>query len=182
MRRIVAVYSPDVYSDEYEGRRLLAYATLSVGLADAGGATMSMERNKAIVRESAERLFNQGDLSAADALITADAIDHCEPAGTDCRQHFRQVVTMLRSAFPDLHIEIGDMVAEGDSVAVRMTMTGTHKGPFMGMPPTGKQFAVEQMRFMRFRDGMMTDSWAVIDWLGWRQQLGAQPQPQRATA
>lgn len=143
---------------------------------------MSMERNKAIARETAERLFNRGDLSAADELITAGAIDHCEPAGTDCRQHFRQVVTMLRGAFPDLHIEIEDMLAEGDSVAVRMMMTGTHEGPFMGIPPTGKQFAVEQMRIMRFRDGMMTDSWAVIDWLGWRQQLGALPQPQRMTA
>lgn len=143
---------------------------------------MSTERNKAIVRESAERLFNRGDLSAADELITADAVDHCEPAGTDCRQHFRQVAMMLRSAFPDLHMEIVDVVAEGESVAVRMTMTGTHEGPFMGIPPTGRRFAVEQMRIMRFRDGAMTDSWAVIDWLGWRQQLGAMPQPQRATA
>jgi steroid delta-isomerase-like uncharacterized protein len=151
-------------------------------LADAGGVTMSLEANKAIARETAERLFNQGDLGAADELITADAIDHCEPPGTDCRQHFRQVVTMLRSAFPDLRIEIADIVAEGDSVAMRLTMSGTHRGPFMGIPPTGRQFAVEQMRIIRLRDGKMTDSWAVIDWLGWRQQLGAMPQPQHATA
>jgi steroid delta-isomerase-like uncharacterized protein len=141
---------------------------------------MSTERNKAVARESAQRLFGEGDLGAADEFITADAVDHCEPPGTDCRQHFRQVVTMLRSAFPDLHMEIADMIAEGDSVAVRIIMTGTHQGMFMGSPPTGRPFAVEQMRFMRFRDGQMTDSWAVIDWLGWRQQLGLMPQAQPA--
>jgi steroid delta-isomerase-like uncharacterized protein len=136
-----------------------------------------MERNKASARETAERLFNQGDLGVTEDLIAADAIDHCEPVGTDCRAHFRQVATMLRAAFPDLHMEIADMVAEGESVAVRLTMTGTHQGPFMGIPPTGRRFAVEQMRFIRFRDGQMTDSWAVIDWLGWRQQLGAELAP-----
>ena|SRR5258707_760804 len=143
-------------------------------------STESMERNKAIARATAERLFNQGDLGVTEELIAADAVDHCEPPGTDCKQHFRQVATMLRGAFPDLHMEIADMVAEGDSVAVRIMMTGTHQGPFIGIPPTGRQFAVEQMRFVRFRDGQMTDSWAVIDWLGWRQQLGAMPQPQTA--
>ena len=137
----------------------------------------STERNKAIARETAERLFNQGDLGVTNELIAADAVDHCEPVGTDCRAHFRQVATMLRAAFPDLHMAIADMVAEGESVAVRLTMTGTHQGPFMGMLPTGRKFAVEQMRFIRFHDGQMTDSWAVIDWLGWRRQLGAEPMP-----
>jgi steroid delta-isomerase-like uncharacterized protein len=136
---------------------------------------MSLDETQAIVRETAARLFNQGDLSAADELIAADAVDHCEPEGTDCRQHFKQVALMLRSAFPDLHMEIHNMVAQGNQVAVHMLMSGTHQGPFMGIAPTGKRFSVEQMRFMRFREGQMTDSWAVIDWLGWRQQLGALP-------
>ena len=139
---------------------------------------MSLDGNKSIARETAERLFNQGDLSVVDELIAADAVDHCEPPGTDCRQHFRQVATMLRGAFPDLRMEIVNMVAEGDQVAVHLLMSGTHQGPFMGIAPTGKTFATDQMRFMRFRDGQMTDSWAVFDWLAWRQQLGAAPQLQ----
>jgi len=139
---------------------------------------MSLDDNQTIVRETGERLFNQGDLSVADELIAVDAVDHCEPEGTDCRQHFKQVAMMLRGAFPDLHMEILNMVTEGDQVAAHLLMSGTHQGPFMGIAPTGKRFSVEQMRFMRFRDGQMTDSWAVIDWLGWRQQLGALPQPQ----
>ncbi|HEX7101076.1 MAG TPA: ester cyclase [Nitrolancea sp.] len=136
---------------------------------------MLVEQNKAVVRETAERLFNQGDLSAVDELIAVDAVDHCEPEGTDCRQHFLQVVTMLRGAFPDLHMKIVSMVAEGDQVAVHLRMSGTHQGPFMGIAPSGNRFSTDQMRIMRFRDGQMTDSWSVIDHLGWRQQLGAAP-------
>jgi predicted ester cyclase len=58
---------------------------------------------------------------------------------------------------------------------MHVLMTGTHQGPFMGIAQTGKSFSVDQMRIVRIREGQMTDSWAVIDWLGWRQQLGALP-------
>lgn len=143
---------------------------------------MSVEQNKAVARETAERLFNQGDLSAIDELMAPDVVDHCEPVGTDGRQHFRQVAIMLRTAFPDLHMELVNMVAEGDLVSVHVRMTGTHMGPFMGIAPTGNRFETDQMRIMRFRDGKMTDSWAVIDWLGWRQQLGALPPMQTRPA
>jgi steroid delta-isomerase-like uncharacterized protein len=138
---------------------------------------MQTRTNADIARETVERLFNRGDLSVVDEVIAPDAADHCEPPGTDTRAHFRQVVTMLRTAFPDFHMQIDDLITEGDMTAVRLTMTGTHEGPFLGIAPTGRRVSVEQMRFMRFRDGQMTDSWAVIDWLGWRQQLGAMPAP-----
>lgn len=138
---------------------------------------MQTRTNVDVIHETVERLFNQGDLTAIDELIAPDAADHCEPPGTDTRAHFRQVVTMLRTAFPDFHMTIDDYVTDGDTVAVRLTMTGTHEGPFIGIAPTGKRFSAQQMRFMRFRDGQMTDSWAVIDWLWWRQQLGAIPAP-----
>jgi steroid delta-isomerase-like uncharacterized protein len=143
---------------------------------------METEINKAVVRETAQRLFNEGDLSAVDELIAADAVDQCEPPGTDCRAHFRQVVTMLRTAFPDFHMAIDDMAADGNAVAVRLTMTGTHNGPFIGIPPTGKRVSVQQMRFMRFRDGQMIESWSIIDWPAWRQQLGAEAAPTNGAA
>lgn len=141
------------------------------------GELMSAERNRAVVRETANRLFTEGDLSAVDELIAADAVDHCEPPGTDCREHFRQVVGMLHGAFSDFRMTVEDVVAEEDMVAVRLTMTGTHSGPFMGILPTGKQIRVPQMRMMRFRDGQMTESWAVIDVAGMRQQLVADQKP-----
>lgn len=136
---------------------------------------METDINKAVMRETVERVFNQGDLSAIDELIAPDAIDQCEPPGTDCRAHFRQVVTMLRTAFPDFHMCVDDVVAEGNAIAVRLTMTGTHRGMFMGIEPTGKRMSVQQMRIMRFRDGQMIDSWSVIDWLAWRKQLSGAP-------
>jgi len=76
-------------------------------------------------------------------------------------------------------MRIDDMVAEGDKVAMRITMTGTHNGPdaFFGIPPSGKSFQVQQMRLVRFTNGQMTDSWAVIDMMGWMQQLGGIPAP-----
>ena len=138
---------------------------------------MSTEHNRSIAIRLADELFNKGNLSIVDELITADAIDHNEPAGTDCRQHFKQVATLLRSAFPDLHFAFEDVIAEGDKVAARTIMSGTHRGPgtFFGVPPSGRHFEIQQIRLLRIVDGQMKDSWAVIDMLGWMQQLGAIP-------
>ncbi len=138
---------------------------------------MSTEQNMLVARRIGEELFNQGNLSVADELIAPNAIDHNESPGTDCREHFKRVVTMLRSSFPDLHLQIEDVLADEEKVAVRITMTGTHSGPgaFFGIAPSGKRFHIQQMRFARFANGQMTDSWAVIDMLAWMQQLGAIP-------
>jgi steroid delta-isomerase-like uncharacterized protein len=140
---------------------------------------MSIEQNVRIARRIGEELFNQGNLSIAEELIALDAVDHNEPPGTDCREHFKRVATMLRNAFPDLHMQIENSVAEGDRVALRITISGTHTGPgaAFGIPPTGKSFQIQQMRFARFANGQMTGSWAVIDMLAWMQQLGAVPTP-----
>lgn len=138
---------------------------------------MSREQNELVARRIGDELFNQGNLSVADELIAPNAVDHNEPQGTDCREHFKSVVTMLRSAFPDLHLHVEDVVAGEEKMASRITMTGTHSGPgaFFGIPPSGKRFQIQQMRFARFANGQMTDSWAVIDMLAWMQQLGAMP-------
>jgi steroid delta-isomerase-like uncharacterized protein len=138
---------------------------------------MPAEHIELVARRIAEELFNQGHLSAADELIAPNAIDHNEPSGTDCREHFKHVATMLRSAFPDLHMHIEDLIAEEDKVALRITISGTHTGPgaFAGLPPSGKRFQIQQMRFARFTNGQMTESWAIIDMFAWMQQLGALP-------
>jgi len=138
---------------------------------------MPAEHIELVARRIAEELFNQGHLSAADELIAPNAVDHNEPPGTDCREHFKRVATMLRSAFPDLHMHIEDLIAEEDKVALRITISGTHTGPgaFAGLPPSGKRFQIQQMRFARFANGQMTESWAIIDMFAWMQQLGALP-------
>jgi len=138
---------------------------------------MSAKHNELVARRIGEEIFNQGNLSMADELIAPNAIDHNEPPGTNCREHFKRVATMLRDAFPDLNMHIEDMIVDEEKVAVRITITGTHtgRGAFFGIPPSGKRFQVQQMRFARFANGQMTDSWAVIDQLAWMQQLGAIP-------
>ena len=89
----------------------------------------------------------------------------------------RGVATMLRTAFPDLRFTIEELVAEGDIVAGRLTMSGTHEGPLMGMQPTGRWVRQDHMRFVRFRDGKAVEHWGVRDDVGTIQQMGVMPEP-----
>jgi predicted ester cyclase len=102
---------------------------------------MTSETNKALTRHFMERAFNEGDLTIVDEALVPDGIDHQEPLGTNFARHLKEVITMLRTAFPDLHFEIHEMLAEGELVAFRSTMTGTHRGPFQGLSPTSKQIS-----------------------------------------
>ena len=83
---------------------------------------------KALTMEGFDRMFNQGDVDYADTAIAAEAVDHQEPLGASFPPHLKKVVTTLRTGFPDLHFEVHHMIAEGDTVACRSTMTGTHLG------------------------------------------------------
>jgi hypothetical protein len=79
---------------------------------------------------------------------------------------------MLRTAFPDLHFTIEELIAEGDTVAGRLTMNGTHDGPLMSMPPTGRPVRQDHMHFVRFRDGKAIEHWGVRDDMGMMASLG----------
>jgi predicted ester cyclase len=97
------------------------------------------ERNKSGFRRVYEEGLNWGNLAVADELIDPDFLDReAHPGGNRGPESFRQLITMLRTAFPDLRFEIEDLIAEGDTVAGRLTMNGTHEGPLMGMSPTGR--------------------------------------------
>ena len=133
---------------------------------------MTTETNKALTRQFLERAFNEGNLAIVDEALAQDGIDHQEPLGTNFAAHLKAVVTMLRTAFPDLHFEIHAMLAEGELVAFRSTMTGTHRGPFQGLLPTGKQISVAHMHFVRYVDGKTSDLWHVWDMAGLMRQLG----------
>lgn len=139
---------------------------------------MTPDTNKTLVRHFMERAFNEGDLTIVDAALTQDGIDHQEPLGANFATHLKAVITMLRSAFSDLHFEIHDMLAEGELVAFRSTMTGTHRGPFQGLAPTGKPISVAHMHFVRVVEGKTSDLWHVWDTAGLMRQLGTAPAPQ----
>lgn len=132
------------------------------------------EENKAQFRRAYEEVLNRGDLSGVEELIAPEFLNHEAPPGRDRGpESMRGLANMLRTAFPDLHFEIEDLVAEGDTVAGRLTMSGTHEGPLMGMPPTGCSVRQNHMHFVRFRDGKAVEHWGVRDDLEMMQQLGA---------
>jgi steroid delta-isomerase-like uncharacterized protein len=139
---------------------------------------MTSETNKALTRNFMERAFNQGDLAIVDEALAPEGVDHQEPLGTNFAAHLKEVITMLRTGFPDLHFEIHEMLAEGELVAFRSTMTGTHRGPFHGLPPTGKPVSVAHMHFVHFVDGKTSDLWHVWDTAGLMRQLGTAAHPQ----
>jgi predicted ester cyclase len=144
---------------------------------------MNTGENKRISQEVLERGFNQGDVSVFDEYIAPDGIDHQEPPGTEFIPHLKDVVVRMRRAFPDLRFEVHDMLAEGDIVAFRSTMTGTHSGlfdlvPGRPLPPTGRRVSVPHMHFVRVVDGKTTDLWHVWNIPMMMAQLGAMPQPQ----
>src|SRR5215471_11136803 len=142
----------------------------------------SEEEIKALYHPTFEEAFNQGNLAIVDDLVAPDYLNHEEPLGTRSRgsDSTRQIVRMLRRAFPDLHITIEDLVAERNTVASRVTMSGTHLGPFQGIPPAGRSFQQAQMHFVRFRDGKSIEHRAVRDDLGMMRQLGLIAAPANA--
>ena len=133
---------------------------------------MSTEENKAVLRRNGEAL-NTGDLAVADETIAPNYIYHGS-GGLEFKgpEGFKQIITMLRTAFPDLHVTVEDMVAEGDKVAHRLILRGTHKGEYMGIAPTGKQVTVSATTISRFAGGKEVEAWSNLDQLGMMQQMG----------
>lgn len=138
---------------------------------------MTAEENKLVFRRTYEEVFNQGNLTVADELVAPDFVDREEhPGNVPGPEAVRSVAVMLRTAFPDLHFTIEDLIAEGDLVAGRLTMSGTHDGPLMGIPPTGRQVRQTHMHVVRFRDGQAIEHWGVRDDMGLMRQLGLMPE------
>ncbi len=125
---------------------------------------------------SLRALQPDGDLDAAEALVAPDFFNHDAMPGTPAgRDGYRAVAAVLRAGFPDLRFEVEDVIAAGDRVAVRTWFTGTHHGPFMGMPPTGRRVRMQQVHVFRVEGGRIAELWAVHDQLGALRQLGALP-------
>lgn len=133
---------------------------------------MSLEQNKALVRRFVEEVQGQHNLAALDELFSLDFLDHSGMSGTPTLEGSRQFFTMMFAAFPDMHFTIRQQIAEGDKVLTHKTFHGTHLGPFMGIPATGKTVAIDVMDIMTVTDGKITEHWTVSDMLGMMQQLG----------
>jgi predicted ester cyclase len=145
------------------------------------------EANKELVRRHFEEIWNRRDPDAADELMAADYLEHAvapfgqtEPGKVNGPAGTRQTVKWLLDQFPDLHMTIEAILAEGDTVAVRILSEGTNLGPLNGvMPPTGKRFAARQTHWFRVADGKLAEHWATREDLVAMLQLGVIQPPGR---
>jgi steroid delta-isomerase-like uncharacterized protein len=140
---------------------------------------VSTEQNKALVRHMVEEVFNRGNMDQLDELLAPDFVEHEElpPGIPPGREAPKALFGMLHSAFPDFQATIEDIVAEGDKVVIRMTWTGTQKGEFMGVPPTGKRVSWAVIDILRMVEGKCVEHWGQMDQMSLMQQLGAMPAP-----
>ena len=97
------------------------------------------------------------------------------------RQALKQVWATLLRAYPDLHVTVEDLFGEQDRLVSRNTVTGTHRGEYMGVPATGKSVTYHEMFIVRFADGRIAETWGVVDLLAQLQQLGAIPAARKET-
>ncbi len=141
---------------------------------------MSIEANKAVLRHL-EQVFNQHDVGALGEVFHADYVEQEPPPGMGPGLAGLQAwMAMFFAAFPDLRWTFEEQIAEGDKVASRSTWQGTHQGPFLGVPPTGKQVTVAAWTIDQVVDGKIAASRLIMDVLGLLQQLGAIPNPNQA--
>ena len=137
---------------------------------------IKVEENKALVRREIEELWNQRKLDIIDEIYAADYVGHA--AGSpDIHglESLKQAASMHRTAFPDQKITIKDLIAEGDKVVVRWSITATHKGELMGIPPTGVQVTWTGIAIDRIAGGKIVEKWVNPDKFSMLQQLGAVP-------
>jgi steroid delta-isomerase-like uncharacterized protein len=133
-------------------------------------ANGQVEAHKDLVRRFVDEFWNRGHLTAADELMTRDALIHEPVAGTP--EDLKAVATTVRAAFPDWHATVDELVVEGDRVAERWTGHGTHKGEFQGISPTGKSVAVPGVVFYRIAGGKIAEFRGQFDRMSLMQQLG----------
>jgi predicted ester cyclase len=133
--------------------------------------------NKELVRRLYEEGFNKGDLAVVDELVASDVVTHNPiildaPTGPDS---IRGGIEMLRSSFPDFHVEVLDLLAEGDRVAAFLLMSGTNTGEYRRGGATERRGTMRAFFIWRVADGRLAESWGLADRLGLLQELGIAP-------
>jgi steroid delta-isomerase-like uncharacterized protein len=137
---------------------------------------------EAVVRRLIDEGFSAGRLEVADDLVAHDLVEHQDfgPDHAPGAAGVRAVIASLRRAFPDFRLAIEDLVVAGDVVWIRNVATGTHDGPFMGHPPTGRPMRIQVFDVLRVVDGRIVEHWGVPDRLGALLQIGALRPPAAA--
>jgi len=138
---------------------------------------VSEKENKATMSGFIKEVWNGRSAAALDKYLAPDCVVH-NLAGPDRprdREAYRRGVVAVISGFPDIQETVEDLFAEGDRVAVRSTVRGTHKGEFAGMAATGKSFAAAGLGILRFAGGKIAEMWEFFDFQEMYRQLGVRP-------
>lgn len=139
---------------------------------------MSTVQGKSIIRHIFDEAFNQGNLSVVDQLVAPNGISHQLSWGMPAnRMGLKQLIAMFRTAFPDLLCTVEDEIIQGDKIAARWTIRGTHTGLFLGNSPTSKSISVKGLIYARIENNQVSENYILIDQMGILQQLGLVPPP-----
>jgi len=134
---------------------------------------MSAEANTAIVRRLVKEAQEGGNLAVVDELIADDFVDHSPlPGLPPTRDGVRILFGGMKAAFPDLRVKIHEQIADDERVVTRKTFSGTHDGPFMGVPATGKPVSFDAIDILTIRGGLIREHRVVVDQLALLQQIG----------
>jgi steroid delta-isomerase-like uncharacterized protein len=140
--------------------------------------TLDMQANSEVVRRFIEEVLNQGNIDAAGEFFREDMVEHVPlPGQGPGLDGLKDVLRGLRAAFPDMHWVIQEQISEGDKVLSRFEWTGTHCGPFLGVPATNRPVKVWGMVIDRLEDGKIKETRIIMDTLGLMMQLGAIASP-----
>ncbi len=137
---------------------------------------MASEQNKSFIRHFVDEVINKKNLAATDTLVAGDFLEHVPlPGQGPGREGLKDAIGLFLDAFPDIHWSLDEQIAERDKVVSRFTWTGTHRGPFLGIPPTGRKVTVWGVVIDVVRGGELAESRILMDTPGLMQQLGAIP-------
>lgn len=140
---------------------------------------MSEEQNKRTFETVIEEAYSKGNVDVLSEAFAPNFIEHQAGIVPPTVEGIKRSIAFLRGAFPDLQLTIEEIIASGDRTWARITGRGTHQGPFMGVPPTGKPIVVTVMDECRFENGKIVEHWGVADQLAVMAQLGALPRRPR---
>ena len=139
--------------------------------------TETLQSNKIVARRLADEVFSQGNMRTFDEIFAEAYVNHTMPVpgvpGT--KAGFKQVVLATRAAFPDVRVDVKDVVAEGEFAVFRDVVHATSRGEFMGVPPNGKRLEWTEIHFLRIVDGRIVEHWTNFDQVGILRQFGVIP-------
>jgi steroid delta-isomerase-like uncharacterized protein len=141
---------------------------------------MSTDKNKAFTRRYNKEIWNDGNLRAADELVSPDILFLSPTGKVEGLEVFKKYVAGIHATFPDIRFSTEQVIAESDEVVLHWTMIGTHTKEFMGIPPSNNQFTVSGTSILSFRDGKVTKAMLFWDRLDLVQQLGASLAPTKS--